>query len=32
MLGSVVQTNWVEQMHEVQVEIEGLGRVRAWFG
>ena len=32
MLGSVVQTNWVEQMDEVQVEIEGLGMVRAWFG
>ena len=25
MLGSVVQTNWLEQMDEVQVEIEGLG-------
>ena len=32
MLGSVIQTNWVEQMDEVQVEIEGLGMVRAWFG
>ncbi len=32
MLGSVVQTNWVEQMDKVQVEIEGLGMVRAWFG
>ena len=32
MLGSVVQTNWVEHMDEVQVEIEGLGMVTAWFG
>ncbi|MDA0232782.1 MAG: fumarylacetoacetate hydrolase family protein [Chloroflexi bacterium] len=32
MLGSVVQTNWVERMDEVEVEIEGLGKVTAWFG
>lgn len=32
MLGSVVQTNWVKRMDEVQVEIEGLGMVTAWFG
>ncbi len=32
MLGSVVQTNWVEQTDEVQVEIEGLGMVTARFG
>lgn len=32
MLGSVVQTKWVEHMDEVQVEIEGLGKVTTWFG
>ena len=32
MLGSVVQTQWVERMDEVEVEIEALGKVTAWFG
>jgi 2-keto-4-pentenoate hydratase len=32
MLGSVVQTQWVDHMDEVEVEIEGLGTVTAWFG
>ncbi len=32
MLGSVVQTNWVEHMDEVEVEIEKLGNTMAWFG
>jgi 2-oxo-3-hexenedioate decarboxylase/2-keto-4-pentenoate hydratase len=32
MLGSVVQTQWVEHMDEVEVEIDGLGRATAWFG
>lgn len=32
MLGSVVQTKWVEHMDEVEVEIEKLGKVTAWFG
>ena len=32
MLGSVVQTSWVEPMDEVQAEIEGLGEVTSWFG
>lgn len=32
MLGSIVQTNWVDYMDEVEVEVEGLGKVIAWFG
>ncbi|MDA0676783.1 MAG: fumarylacetoacetate hydrolase family protein [Chloroflexi bacterium] len=32
MLGSVVQTRWVNHMDEVEVEVEGLGKVTAWFG
>lgn len=32
MLGSVVQTKWVEHMDEVEVEIDQLGKVTAWFG
>ena len=32
MLGSVVQTQWVERMAEVEVEIDGLGTATAWFG
>ena len=32
MLGSVVQTSWVEPMDEVQAEIDGLGEVIARFG
>lgn len=32
MLGSVVQTRWVNHMDEVEVEIDGLGKVTAWFG
>ncbi len=32
MLGSVVQTKWVEHMDEVEVEVEKLGKVTAWFG
>lgn len=32
MLGSVVQTKWVERMDRVEVEIDQLGKVSAWFG
>ncbi len=32
MLGSVVQTKWVDHMDQVEVEIEKLGKVTAWFG
>lgn len=32
MLGSVVQTKWVEHMDEVEVEIDSLGKITAWFG
>ena len=32
MLGSVVQTQWMERMDEVEVEIAELGKVTAWFG
>ncbi len=32
MLGSVVQTKWVEHMDEIEVEIDQLGKVTAWFG
>ena len=32
MLGSLVQTNWVNHMDQVEVEIEGIGSTMAWFG
>tara|TARA_B100001013_G_scaffold342478_1_gene268508 strand:- start:398 stop:1192 length:795 start_codon:yes stop_codon:yes gene_type:complete len=32
MLGSLVQTNWVNQMDQVEVEIDGLGTASVWFG
>lgn len=32
MLGSVVQTKWVEHMDQVEVDIDQLGKVTAWFG
>ncbi len=32
MLGSVVQTVWMEHMDEVEVKVEGLGEAKVWFG
>ena len=32
MLGSLVQTRWVNLMDRVEVEIEGLGSAAVWFG
>jgi 2-oxo-3-hexenedioate decarboxylase/2-keto-4-pentenoate hydratase len=32
MLGSLVQTQWVNLMDRVEVEIEGLGGAAVWFG
>ena len=32
LLGSLVQTQWVKMMDQVEVEIEGLGKAVAWFG
>lgn len=32
ILGSIVQTKWVKHMDQVEVEVEGLGKVNAWFG
>lgn len=32
MLGSLVQTQWVNKMDRVEIEIEGLGSAGAWFG
>ena len=32
MLGSLVQTQWVNHMDRVEVDIEGLGSTVAWFG
>ena len=32
MLGSLVQTNWVNPMDQVEVEIDSLGTAKIWFG